>query len=56
MTQAAHQLRQVLEFEKNKAAEQCRVEAAEENAQENKELVQRLREQVRVLQGQIGLD
>jgi len=50
-TQIADQLRQVLEFEKNKAAEQCRAEAAEENAQENKELVQRLREQVRALVG-----
>ena len=44
--QIAEELRQVLEFEKKKAAEQCRVEAAQENAQESKELVARLRQQV----------
>ena len=52
-TQIADQLRQVLEFEKSKAAEQCRVAAAQENAQENKELVHRLREQVHELEGKL---
>ena len=52
-TQIADQLRQVLEFEKSKAAEECRVAAAQEDAQENKELVHRLREQVRELEGKL---
>jgi len=41
-------IRQVLEYEKSKAAEQCRSQAAQENAQESKELVARLRDKVRV--------
>jgi kinesin family member C1 len=52
-TQIADQLRQVLEFEKSKAADECRVAAAQENAQENKELVHRLREQVHELEGKL---
>ena len=52
-TQIADQLRQVLDFEKTKAAAQCRVEAAQEDAQENKELLSRLREQVCELEAKL---